>query len=104
MSRAITRSAPRASITPPAPALPPSAVITSWLVQVMISRHTSSMALMLRHASSAGDGAAWITLRWIPLENTSPPLRITSTLVGWAAAWRSAAVSRRHWPVDIAPL
>jgi hypothetical protein len=46
----------------------------------MISRQTSSMALMLRHASIPGDGAAWMTLRWMPFEKTSP-LRITSTLV-----------------------
>ena len=70
-------------------------VTTSWLVQLMISLQTSSMALMLRHASIAGDGAAWMTLRWMPLENTSP-LRITSTLVSWATAWRRADVSLRH--------
>ena len=40
-----TRSAPSASITPPAPALPPTEATTSWPVQVMISRQTSSIAL-----------------------------------------------------------
>ena len=69
----------------------------------MISRHTSSMALMLRHASAAGSAAASMTLRWMPLEKTSPP-ETTSTFVSWAAAWRSADVSRRHCPVDMAPL
>ncbi len=61
------------------------------------------MALMLRHASSAGDGAAWITLRWMPLENTSPP-RINSTFVGCfdgvaEGGGQSAALTRRHRPV-----
>ena len=37
-----------------------------------------------------------MTLRWMPLQNTSSPPRSSSTRVSWAAACRSAARSRRH--------
>jgi hypothetical protein len=90
-------------MTPPAPALPPTAETTSWWVQVMISRQTSLIALMFRHASAAASGLASMTFRWIPLEKNCPPRR-TSTAVSWAAAALSAAASRWHWAVDIAPL
>ena len=46
---------------------------------------------------------ASMTFRWIPLEKNCPPRRI-STDVSWAAAARSAAASRWHCAVDIAPL
>ena len=90
-------------MTPPAPAFPLTALTTSWLVHVMMLRHTSSMALMLRHASIAGCGAASMTFRWMPFENTSPP-PMTSTRVSCCAAWRSgrgqaAALAGRHRPV-----
>jgi hypothetical protein len=102
-SRTSTWSAPSASITPPAPALPPTAVTTSWRVQVMISRQTSSIALMFRQASAVGLALASMTPRWIPLQKVAPPCS-RRTRVSWAAAERSAEASRWHWPVDAAPL
>jgi hypothetical protein len=86
--------------------LPPTDATTSWPVHVMISRQTSSIAWMLRQASTSGLDAASMTCRWMPLANTSPtsPPRSTSTRVSWPAATRSAAASRSHWPVDMAPL
>ena len=66
----------------------------------MISRHTSSMALMLRHASAAGSSAASMTLRWMPLEKTSPPDTTTTCRVpGRGVAQRRsqpAALAGRH--------
>ena len=62
------------------------------------------MALMLRHDSSAGLSAASITFRWMPFDQKSAPPNNTSTRAGCASAKRSAALSRSHWAVLIAPL
>ena len=90
--------------TPPAPALPCIAAITTRSVASINVRVRSSIALMLRHDSSAGLSAASITFRWMPLHQKSGPPSSSSTRCGRASASRTAAVRRSHCAVLIAPL
>ena len=89
--RAQTWSAASAMNTPPAPALPCIAAMTRRSVASISVCVRSSIALMLRHDSSAGLSAASITFRWMPFDQKSAPPNSTSTRAGCASAKRSAA-------------
>ena len=80
-------------MAPPAPADPPRAETVKREVVLIISRTRSSIALILRHDSSAGLLAASIKFKWMPFDQKSVPPSRTMTVMGRDLIWRFAILS-----------
>ena len=89
-------------MAPPAPADPHKAETVSREVVLIISRTRSSIALILRHDSSAGLLAASITFKCMPFDQNSVPPSRTRTLMGRDLIYKYASFKRSHCLVCIA--
>lgn len=100
-----TTSQASATANPPAAALPRRAANVSTPGGQSTAWTTSSIALMLRHDSSAGSWAPSMTFKAMPFEKYPwPPIRTRAEMLSCASAQLIAEWRRSDCEVDVAPL